>query len=628
VRERLHIILRKIERELKPSGIKESDTITLFQLVNFVFSRKGIKRIWRIFYKIFRVVLRYCSGKKGLSPLYSKWLKKYNTQKPDLSVLKAEIESWAITPLISVIMPVYNPDKEHLIKAVNSVLEQVYTNWELCISDDGSNEETILILQEISANNSKIKVHYRTENGNISLNMNNAVEMSSGYYLSFLDQDDMLANDALYFVAKKCIETNADIIYSDEDKINDKGDRFDPYFKPQWSPHTLLSRNYVNHLFTIKRSLFDQVGGFRVGFEGAQDHDLLLRATNKTTKIEHIPEVLYHWRVHNNSTSYNPESKQWAFKAGVIAVKEHISELGYEAEVNYYKPASGNYIVDIKVADTPKVSIIIPTKDKPEVLEKCLRSIFEKTEYTNFEVLVIDNNSNQAETFNLFKEYEQRFGSIFRVEKYADKFNYSAIQNFGALQSNGEYLLLLNNDTEVINANWIEKMISYAQLNNAGAVGVKLYYPNSCIQHVGVVLGINGIVGHAFVGSDGNHPGYYHNNNLVTNYSAVTAACLMVSKNKFDEVGGFDEKLAIEYNDVDFCLKLYSKGYYNIYLPQVELIHYESISRGHPAMSKESFRQSQQEGSYFKSKWNSLIERDPFYNPNLTLEHTEFQFNV
>lgn len=628
MKEHFKIILRKIQNELKPSGFRQSEKITFYRIISFIFSRRGQQRIVRILLKFIRVLFRLITGQKAMAPPYSKWLKKYLRNKPSREQLIEEISLWKEHPLISIVMPVFNPDLKHLDEAINSVKTQVYPEWELCISDDCSTNEVKEFLKKTQAECSRIKLFFREENGNISLNMNSAASQANGEYISFLDQDDLLTEDALFCVAKIIIEKNPDIIYSDEDKINEKGERFEPYFKPSWSPHTLLSRNYINHFLTLKKDIFNTLGGFNSNFDGAQDHDLLLRASDQTNRIEHISEILYHWRSHPGSTSENPGSKKWAFISGAKAVKATIERKGFNADVNAILKMPGNYELNIEIEGNPQVSIIIPTKDKPDVLRVCLESIFNKTSWENFEVIIIDNNSTEEQTFALFHEFEERYPLTFRVEKYPYAFNFSAIMNYGAKKSKGEYLLLLNNDTEVITEDWIDKMISFAQLPNTGAVGAKLFFPDSKIQHVGVVLGIRGIVGHICVGSEKENPGYFQSNNVVTNYSAVTAACLMIKKTHFNLVGGFDENLAVEYNDVDFCLNLYRKGLYNVFVPEVNLIHYESLTRGHPSSSKASNERHLREADYFVSKWKELIEDDPFYNINLSRQHTEFQYNV
>lgn len=628
MKKQFNIILRKIQNELKPSGFRESEKITFYRLITFIFSKRGMQRISRLIVKFGSAGLRLVTGQQVMHPPYSKWLKKYNAQKLTTEQLQKQILSWENKPLISVAIPVYNPDLKYLEEAISSVKNQVYSNWELCISDDYSTAKTRELLKKHQLEDSRIKVHYRKENGNISRNMNSATSLAEGDYIAFLDQDDLLTMDALFFIAKKIVEKQPVIIYTDEDKINEKGERFSPFFKPSWSPHSLLSRNYINHLLTIKTSLFKTLNGFNPKFDGAQDHDLLLRAADYTNKIEHIPEILYHWRIHEDSTSAHPEAKKWAFVAGEKAIQAAIEKKGFQVQVKALKTIPGNYALNLKVKNNPTVSIIIPTKDKTEVLRTCLNSIFEKTTWQNYEVIIIDNNSSEEETFTLFKAFKKKYPSVFRVEKYPDEFNFSSIMNFGTKHAKGDYLLLLNNDTEVITNDWIEQMLSFAQLPNSGAIGAKLFFPNDKIQHVGVVLGIRGIVGHVYVGSEKNNPGYFQSNNVVTNYSAVTAACLMIEKNKFNLAGGFDEKLAVEYNDVDFCLKLYDKGFFNVFLPDVELIHYESLSRGHPSSTRAGNERHLKEVDYFMSKWRSLIEDDPFYNINLSKQHTEFQYDV
>ena len=440
-----------------------------------------------------------------------------------------------------------------------------------------------------------------------------------------MDQDDLITVDALYFNAKVINENDqVDLIYSDEDKVDDNGVHSYPHFKPDWSPDNLLSRNYLGHLTVFKASIMNDIGGWRLGFEGSQDYDLVLRFTEKTDAIYHIPKVLYHWRIHEASAAAGEDAKPYAYIAAKKALQEALTRRNEPGLVEFLDGFRGYSIrYDLKNT-TDKVSIVIPTKDKTDILLKCIESIFKKSSYRNFEVIVVDNNSSEKEFFNYMEQCKELYGKQFKYLRAEIPFNFSALVNLGVQASDGEYVLLLNNDTEVITEDWIEGMIEQAQRPTTGVVGVKLLYPNNTIQHAGVVMGLGGAAGHVLVGEDRDGPGYFNYVNMQNNYSAVTAACIMIRRSVWDEVNGFDENFTVEYNDVDFCLKVRELGLNNIYLPHVELYHYESISRGHPHMTKESYERHVREINLLKNKWMDYIDNDPCYNPNLTLGAHDF----
>jgi len=596
----------------------------------FFFSIDGFKKMIRFAGKVLRYVWRkYFGGPQTEDLVYAKWRKKNMPKKKDFEAYAANVEELKSQPLFSIILPVYEPNISYFKQAIDSVLTQVYTNWELCISDDcSSNNELISYLNELEKN-PKIKVHYRTTNGHISANSNSALSMATGDYVCFMDHDDLLTKDALYQFAVAINEDPlADILYSDEDKITNKGRFVQPNFKPQWSPDTFLSRNYLGHFVGLKKSIIDQIDGFRLGFEGSQDYDLLLRATEKATCIKRIPKILYHWRMHEQSTAMNEDAKDYAFLSGVKALDETFQRRGIDAKATLQKGKPGFYRIQYALKSEPKVSIIIPTYNNSAVLSTCIESIFKLTSYPNFEIVLINNNSTEEALFDCIKKWQAAYGDQFRLLDCPYPFNYAKLMNDGVRFSNGSFILLLNNDTEVLHADWIEQMLHHAQRKEVGAVGVKLLYPNDTVQHGGVVMGIGGVAGHTFIGAGKDDPGQFYYLTSVTNYSAVTAACLMVEKSKYEAVGGFDEQLAVEYNDVDFCLKLIDNGYYNLFNPDVVLYHYESLTRGHPYATKESYKKHVAEVKYFKSKWQQYIDNDPFYNPNLSLTTTHFEPDV
>jgi O-antigen biosynthesis protein len=442
-----------------------------------------------------------------------------------------------------------------------------------------------------------------------------------------LDHDDLLAPHALAEVVNLLNQhSEADFIYSDEDKVDEHNIHKDPYFKPDWCPDTFLSRMYTCHLGVYKRSLVTEVGNFRIGFEGSQDYDLVLRVTEKTNHIFHIPDVLYHWRIHFQSTAAYAEAKPYAYDAGQKAISEAIARRDEPGEVIAKLNFPGVYTIRYQIKEPKLVSIIIPTKDLADTLDVCLRSIFTKTTYPNYEVIVIDNGSVEAKTQECFESWKQH-SDKFKVYQYDVPFNYSQINNYGAKQAQGDYLLFLNNDTEIITPDWLEAMVEQAQRPSIGAVGSLLLYPDDTVQHAGVVLGIGGVAGHSHKYFHASESGYISQLASTNNYSAVTAACLMCRRDVFESVGGFEEELAIAFNDVDFCLKIITQGYRNIYLPHVVLYHYESKSRGYEDTPEKQIRFAG-EINYMKQKWEDICDRDPCYNPNLTKTLEDYSLNV
>lgn len=600
------------------------------RFVVFFFSVDGFKKMIRFAGKVFRYIWRkYFGGPQTEDLVYAKWRRKNMPKKKDFEAFEKKAKQFTHQPKFSIVIPVFRPNLNHFKQAIESINNQLYSNWEVCIADDNSKEEGLLSYLRELEKNPKFKVIYRTENGHISACSNSALELATGDFICFMDHDDLLTKDALFHFADALnLDSSLAIIYSDEDKITEKGRYTQPNFKPNWSPDTFLSRNYISHFVGIKKSIVDQLNGFRVGFEGSQDYDLLLRATEVSQQIHRIPKILYHWRMHDKSTAMNEEAKDYAFLSGVKALNEALQRRNIKGIASLQSGKPGFYRIRYTLENTPKVSIIIPTYNNSEVLTTCIHSIFEKTSYQNFEIILINNNSNEKALFDCFELWKSKYGEQFQLLDCPYPFNYSKLMNDGVAHASGDFILLLNNDTEVIQNNWIEQMLHHAQRKSIGAVGVKLLYPNDTVQHGGVVLGIGGVAGHTFIGAKKDDPGYFYYLTSVTNYSAVTAACLMVEKSKYLAVGGFDEQLAVEYNDVDFCLKLIEKGYYNLFNPDVVLYHYESLTRGHPYATKESYKRHLSEVKYFKKKWQSYIDNDPFYNPNLSLITTHFEPDV
>ena len=522
-------------------------------------------------------------------------------------------------PLISVLIPVYNVEGKYLRECIESVLRQSYDNFEICLVDDASDSaETLRTLQEYESND-RIRIKHRRSNGHISRATNDALKMAKGDFVAFLDNDDVLEDDALYCVVEVLNKDRTiDLIYSDEDKLDKNGTRCYPHFKPDWSPDTLLSLNYICHFVVIRTNLVRKVGGFTVGLEGAQDYDLLLKVTEKTDRIYHIPEVLYHWRMAEGSTALDLSNKDYANDKGKKAIEMALKRRGLKAEVEK-DTISTYYRVFYNLGKEPKVSIVIPTRDLASITEKCLESIYEKTTYRNYEVLVVNNRSVEEETFKLFDDYRKKYKN-FRVIDADMEFNYSKINNYAVKQAKGSVIVLLNNDTEIISPDWVETMVGYAILPHVGAVGAKLLYPDDTIQHVGVVLGMGGVAGHVFLNEKRDSVGIYGRTRVPYDVGAVTAACLCVEKKKFEEVGGLEEEgLKVAFNDVDFNMKLLDKGYYNVILPMVELYHFESKSRG-TDLAPGKRERFQSEVEFMQKKWGNELLSDRFYNSNYSLD--------
>ena len=540
---------------------------------------------------------------------YNYWLK--------LNKEEEEYQELEYKPLISFVMPVYNVKRDFLVECLDSILNQSYKNIEICIADDCSkNKETIATLKEYEEKYDNIKIVYRKENGHISKASNSALELVTGEYVAMMDNDDVIPCNAVYELVKVLNEDKTiDMIYSDEDKIDTKGDRCDPHFKSDYAPDTLLSINYFCHFTLLRTSILRKIGGWTVGLEGAQDWDLFLRFVEKAKNIYHLPKILYHWRMLEGSTSMGVKNKNYAMDTARISIENALKRRKTPGKVHDHEKVP-YYWVEYLYDKEPMISIIIPTKDYASTLEQCLKSIYKKTTYKNFEIIVVDNRSSEKETFKLFDYYKKNYDN-FRVIKADMEFNYSKINNLAVKEAKGDYVLLLNNDTELITENWLQIMVGYAMQKHIGAVGVKLLYPDRTIQHGGVVLGMGGVAGHVFVNEARNSIGTYSRLCVPYNYTCVTAACLMVEKKKFLEVGGLDEELKVAYNDVDFCLKLVDKGYYNIMLPMIELFHFESKSRGleDTPEKKERFNK---EAAYMYEKWENYINNDPMYNPNLS----------
>lgn len=573
------------------------------------------------------VALRAKLFQDSLSSNYHEWVKRYDTLGPaDFEAAKALSAALSLKPRISVIMPTYNTPAALLRAAIESVCGQTYPDWELCIADDCSTLPHVQsIVEEYAAREPRIKWYRRGSNGHISKATNDALKLASGEFVAFLDHDDELRPHALTLVAEEINRfPESSLVYSDEDKITSTGVRFNPYFKPDWNPELFLSQNYICHLAVYRRSLVEAVGGMREGVDGAQDWDLAWRIIERSRpeQIRHIPHVLYHWRVVEGSTAQSTSFKPYVLEAQKKTIEDHLQRTNDQGKVEILHGISQLRVRRTVAQPSPLVSIIIPTKDRLEYLKRTIESILARSEYRNFEILIVDNGSVEGET----KQYLETLADPCRVIRDERPFNFSRLNNGAVLHARGSIVAFLNNDLEVVAPEWLTEMVALAIRPEVGAVGARLYYPNGLLQHGGVVLGINGVAGHSHKGRRRGDPGNWNRIILPHNVSAVTAACMLVRREVFDEVGGFDEEeLAVAFNDVDFCLKVRSKGYVITYQPYAELLHYESVSRGYET-TPEKFARFERETEVMKRRWGYELSHDPYYNPNLTLLTEDFTF--
>jgi GT2 family glycosyltransferase len=549
----------------------------------------------------------------SLNTQFKIWLQQHQLKPADIERMRQELEYFTYTPLISIITPVYNTEEVWLRRAIQSVQAQIYKNWEMCVVDDASTKNHVMpILDEYAASDPRIRVKQLSKNRGIAGASSQALSMATGEFIGLLDHDDELTPDALWEVTSRLNQNpELDLVYSDEDKLTADGIRVEPFFKPDWSPDLLLSMNYITHFAVFRMSLLEAIGGFRPGYEGAQDYDVLLRVTEKTNRIAHVPKILYHWRMGDTSSASSASAKPFASESGRRAVEDALKRRGYEASAEILAP--GRYRARYKIPESPLVSIIIPTRDQVRLLQQCVTSIEGKTSYHPYEIVVIDNNSIDPETVHLLDALSDKH----RVLRYPGPFNFSAINNFGATQAKGEHLLFLNDDTQVIDGEWLAALVEQAQRPEVGVAGAKLLYPDNSIQHAGVTLGICGGAGHAFRKLPNNRTAYFGLADLTRNCSAVTAACMIIRRKVFDEVGGFDEELKVVYNDVDLCLRIRKQGYLILYTPFAVLYHFESATRGRLRPTREE--------ELFCRRWSETIRLgDPYYNPSLTLTREDW----
>jgi len=584
------------------------------QLLKFV--SQGLVRLYKFFFL----------AKRG----YRYWIRENEPQEQELLKQRLKINTFSHKPLISLVVPVWNTPKQILSQTISSVLQQTYENWELCIADGNSEQDTKTSLLNWAQTDPRIKIKFLSENKGMAENTNTALALATGEFIGFLDHDDMLAPFALFEVASAIRKyPNADLFYSDEDLVSKDGKkRFDPHFKPAFSPDLLRSSNYITHFLIVRKTLGDKIGWLRSGFEGAQDYDLTLRSAEQAREIVHIPKVLYHWRTWPASTTNtfraSSVGKKQANDSGKKALQEHLERCGINAIVED-GPVLTTYQVKYAIPDSPFISIIILNRDHSNELRNCIDSIRTKSSYGHYEVIVIENSSQEKETFRLYEEIEKNLS--IKIIEYKQPFNFARANNFAVEHTRGDVLLFLNNDIEVISHDWLERMLEHAMRRNVGAVGSKLYYPNDTIQHAGIILGIDGFAGHVSKHFSRKFPGDLNRLTLIQNYSAVTGACLMIRREVFQKVGGFDEGYELAVSDIDLCLKIVSNHYLIVWTPYAELYHHESKTRGYEVLPEQQAR-FMRETAYFSRKWALWMEEgDPCYNPNLSREYADFSLN-
>lgn len=565
--------------------------------------------------------------KYGVSPYtsnYSDWLLANRVSAKDLETQKSTHFSYA--PKISVIVATFNTKESYLKDMIDSVVNQSYANWQLCIADGSTDDRVQKYIEENYSKEQRIQFTKLDDNYGIAGNMNKALELATGDYVGLYDHDDILELDCFYEIVSALQEYRYDVLYTDEDKLDDDTKKYvDPNFKPDYSEDLLRSHNYITHFFCVNKKLIDEIGGLRSEFDGSQDYDFIFRCVEKANKVHHIPKILYHWRMHMQSTAQNPESKMYCYEAGKKAIEAHYQRTGVKAKVEMMpKPYYGLYHTIYSTQDNPLVSILIPNMNHKDVLKTCIDSLYEVNNYKNFEVIIIENNSTEQEIFDYYDQLQEEHENI-KVVKWEKEFNYSAINNFGAKFAKGDYLLLLNNDTEMIKPDALSEMLGCCMRPEVGVVGAKLLYADDTVQHAGVVIGFSGYAGHVFNGIGKDDLGFMMRAIINCNYSSVTGACLMTKKSIFEEVGGLDEKFQVACNDVDYCLKVREKDYLVVYDAFSLWHHYESKSRGYDDNNKEKMWRFNHEVEIFQKKWPEILANgDPYYNKNFRIENGPF----
>lgn len=592
-----------------------------------------MRKAYRLYQRDGWAGLRLGFGKVATAGLsdrndYTEWVHRYDTlDAAARAELRAEMQGFARQPLISVVLPVFNPPLEFLEQAIDSVRAQIYPHWELCIADDASTDPRIrTVLERYRREDSRIRIVYREHNGHIAASTNSALALASGEFVALFDHDDLLAEHALWWVTEAINrQPDAGLIYTDEDKVDAGNRRFDPNFKPDLNPELLLAQNMVCHLGVYRTALVRELGGFQEGYNGAQDHDLALRVIERLAprQVVHIPKVLYHWRAISGSTALAAGEKNYAAEAGRKAVGAHLTRRGIAAEVLEAPMAPGMYRVRFaRPSPLPLVSILIPTRDRADLLGLCLDALLARSSYDNFEVIIIDNGSTEEATRQLFARLPAERVQIVRDES---PFNFSALNNRAAGMARGSILCLMNNDIEILTSDWLEEMVSFAIRDEIGCVGARLWYPDGRLQHAGCILGVGGVAAHAHKNLQRGYAGYFGRALLHQSFSAVTAACLVVRRDVFEQVGGMEEQLGVAFNDVDFCLKVSTAGYRNVWTPYAELVHHESATRGDDNAPEKLARFSA-EIAFIQRRWGAKLQRDPAYNPNLSAYYDDFSY--
>lgn len=528
---------------------------------------------------------------------------------------------FSYSPKISIIVPTFNTDLGFLKEMIDSVVYQSYSNWELCLADGSTNDKVYDYVKELQKTEDRVKINRLKENYGISGNTNEALKMTTGEYVALFDHDDVLTLDALYEIVNQMQETHYDVVYTDEDKLDNGTKKYmDPNLKPDFNIDLLTSHNYITHFFVVKSEIINGIGGFRSEYDGSQDYDLIFRCVENAKTIYHIPKVVYHWRMHSASTAANPESKMYCYDAGKRAIEAHYKRIGVEAKVVMLTPLYGMYHSIYSTKDNPLVSIIIPNKDHKDILKTCVDSLYEVNEYKNFELIIVENNSETKEIFDYYDELKKKHDNV-KVVNYKGEFNFSAINNFGVQSAEGNYILFLNNDTQMIKKDSLKEMVGCILREDVGVVGAKLLYADDTIQHAGVIIGYGHFAGHAFAGLDNDDYGFMLRTRVNCDYSAVTGACLMVKKDLFEKVGGFSTDFKISCNDIDLCFKIRELGKVILFDTFSLWHHFESKSRGYDEKSKEKMERFEKEAAMFKKKWPEIYEKgDPYYNPNFSLE--------
>lgn len=593
-----------------------------FEKVTYYLKRYGVVATSK---KVIKRAFHIKEDRKTNQEQYVIWMENNKLTDEMLDVQRKT--KFKIEPKISIVVPMYNTEKLFFKELIDSLKNQTYKNWELCLAD-GSEVPNELLKDYMD--DGRIKYSFLNSNLGISENTNAAIKMATGDYIGFLDHDDILSQDALFEVVRAINENkNADFIYSDEDKIDENNERFEPYFKPDFSLETLECNNYITHFVVVKKDLLNEVGCLDSAFNGAQDFDFVLRATSKAKNVVHISKILYHWRVHRQSTAEVADAKPYAFEAGIKVVEKYLERTGKEGTVENGQDVPGIYKINYKVIGNPKVSILIPNKDNSKLLKDAINSIIENTTYNNYEIVVIENGSTEKETLKYYDELKDKPKvKILRIDENGE-FNYSRLINLGVKNVDGDFVLQLNNDTKILTKNWLEMMIGYSQQKEIGAVGGRLYYEDKTIQHAGIIVGLSGIAGNMLVNLPYGEKAYFGREAATRNVAAVTGACLLCRRELYEEVGYMDEEqFKVAFNDVDFCLKLLEKGYRNVYIPYVELYHYESKTRGYE-YSKEKEERFNREAENFKNKWKEFLDKgDPYYNVNFTRETCNFDIKT